>query len=430
MPFQCNARSEAIQKPQGGLFTQSGGETTPPFELKGQPLSNPPEPLQNSIQLARKRNAETRVAEPNFLADSNYYQIRVNTPNIIGPNPNTTLRYDEKSYKQEFIAIHRNIWFTDSEPAQVSLVFTDSTGSIFHICIPLSIQDTNINENDYLKYWLYRNRPTRGGIPLGMTANELLHFREGEGNKVNFLTLEYCLNVNSNNSSVRYTLCLFENALKINRAELPSWFTSNPLMNTLSTLPNEDRASTTPILKKSFDEIINFMFRGRFYRANSVDTKSVSTTNYFSAQNTQNSINPTYYSVTSRQIAGTQIKKQIVTAPGERALQNIKCYPIDLVNQVDQDGNIVIDENTNKPLDVKRVRNPTEEDTDIDPSLAAELAKKQKENEQRVMFWIIFGIVLTIMICIIIAIIVYFLRGKSYSPMGAPTAVVAGIATG
>ena len=35
MPFQCQAVSEQIQKPQSGIVFRNSGASTPPFDLKG-----------------------------------------------------------------------------------------------------------------------------------------------------------------------------------------------------------------------------------------------------------------------------------------------------------------------------------------------------------------------------------------------------------
>ena len=49
--------------------------------------------------------------------------------------------------------------------------------------------------------------------------------------------------------------------------------------------------------------------------------------------------------------------------PNVRGLQNVKCYPIDLATQIDDNGNIYIDRTTNKPTDtndvLKELRGPS-----------------------------------------------------------------------
>jgi hypothetical protein len=42
------------------------------------------------------------------------------------------------------------------------------------------------------------------------------------------------------------------------------------------------------------------------------------------------------------------------SSPG-RLLNSVKCYPIDLVTQVDNNGDIYIDETTSKPIDVRPI---------------------------------------------------------------------------
>jgi hypothetical protein len=416
--MSCIGQSTVIQKPQNGIVFSETAPSTPPFELKGQPLSNPPEAVRNAMQPVRKSDAVIDRSRDDYTADKNYYTVNVKTPNIIGRNVNTTLRYQNETYVQEFIAVHKNIWYDPSNTVpQVSMVFTAPNGSIIHICIPIEHQNTSERENLFLKYWLYR-KPPSGQMPAGMTLNELLNFREASGQKVTFATLQYCLNVNPTNTQTKYILCLFGTPLRINTTQLENWFRDDIQLTDVrlqNTIPTETESTNKYIVKKEFDSILNFMLRGNYYKY-AYDPRIVNDVKYFDIRSTQNVITPSYFAVTSKQIAGTMVKTPIQTEPGKRALQNIKCYPIDLVNQVDDNGNIVIDEDTNKPVDVKKVVSTNSTNQVPTPIEAADKIQLQKENEQKVMFWIIFGIVILIVVAILIATVVYMLKGTSYSP--------------
>ena len=75
---------------------------------------------------------------------------------------------------------------------------------------------------------------------------------------------------------------------------------------------------------------------------------------------------PTFYIIPSDHLA--KVRLSTTTTEGfadscssgatGRMLNSVKCYPIDLVTQVDANGDIMIDENTSRPIDVTRVKAP------------------------------------------------------------------------
>jgi hypothetical protein len=83
-----------------------------------------------------------------------------------------------------------------------------------------------------------------------------------------------------------------------------------------------------------------------------------------------------------------------------------------LASQVDDNGNIFIDQETRKPIQVKNIGS-----ADISPGesgLSAEqLALQQKENTDSITFWIVFGVIFGILIIIVCVVIYYFYRQRA-----------------
>jgi hypothetical protein len=100
-------------------------------------------------------------------------------------------------------------------------------------------------------------------------------------------------------------------------------------------------------------------------------------------------------------------------APNDtKKLGNVKCYPIDLVNQIDEAGNVFIDQDTNKPIDIKAVTNP-EGSYNIDLSAIENERINQKKNENYVKYIIVFTVVMIFLIGLIIAVFVWASGSKN-----------------
>jgi hypothetical protein len=388
---QCSSPSTNLIKPSGLSFTNISGETEPPFELKGGPLNGKPNPIKGFTE-TKKFDPLKNTNTPS--SSENYYDIKLNTENILKKDSNTTLRYEGLTFNHEFTAIHQNIWGLSGD-GQVSMVFRNpEKGYFFHICIPIALVDTSEDENIFLKYWIYKNISEK--VPSNFTMNELLNFRETDNEDVKFATIQYCLTYN-NTENKTYVVCLFNNPLKINKNNVSSWFTETLK---ITTPPVESR-------KKTINSILNLLFAGTFI--NTTDRKLLSTSEYFSGSETT-IIVPTYYNVSSKQIGGTLFKKKYKLDKGIRGLDNIKCYPIDLVNQIDEDGNIIINEDNNKPIDIESVRNP--EKGEIDPITTAKVKQEEKEPGNN-LYFILFIVFISLFGLLILFLIYYFLRGKS-----------------
>lgn len=407
MASSCSeARSTQINPPKK---LDWNAETTvylsdSPFTLNGRVYSTPPRGLNQTSEKRRKSSA--------YLGPDNYEIMNLETQNIIGEDTATTLRYDGISFTQKFIALHKNLF--NNSGVSVSLLFSDFGNSrFFHICIPVEFTTDEKEENLFLKHWLYTNPPSQP--PSNMTTNELLNFYKTD--KVKFYTATYCLSYNLESISSTYTLCQIKNdvSLKINKINLPRWIQDDDKMS---------RTSTNT--KKTFDQILNLVLRGTFKKVipepsgNFVDSNLVSSEIYFDGTRTNDIVGPIYYNVKVQSLLGKQIKQ----TSGPKFLQNIKCYPIDLAKQVDKEGNIVVDEETNKPLSISDATGLTEKQA-YDPKIELE-AKKNKD------WWIFFIITTVVFLILVIAAIIFIVlvfQGRSLAPAAVTPAALAPVAS-
>lgn len=419
---ECITKDAVLQKPQEGLTYPSSGQLTSPFTLKGTPLTNRPQPLTGLTEYKRKQGATTDTSNQQaYFALDNYYTINLASEHILGPDQNTTLRFDNRNYTLRFAAVHKALWVAKvqalrgaqvrpSTPPQVSLVFTNSENQFFHICIPIQFTTSAQDENLFLKYWLYAT--PEGSLPSGFTLNEILNFRGAEQD-VRFATLQYCLNYNSNRVTVPYTFCMFQTPLKMNINSCQSWFRNDPNFERPDDIPTENQSFKT-YRRKTFDEIFNYVLRGQVnkYIYDRIDPYIVSEEAHFDDDRTQNAILPAYFKVKSQELSGKLFNQNFSQArEGVRGLKNVKCYPIDLATQIDDEGNIFVDQSTNKPIDLNTVNvNKLEE---YDPDLALQAKNQQKQNESWVRFIIAFSIIFLILLALVIVMIVFVFKGTS-----------------
>jgi hypothetical protein len=449
-----------------GLGSLRSGNRDSPWSLSGAPfrsltiLRNQGEKIRRS-QIATTLNNDTKAQV--FGADQ-YADIRNITRHILIADGQTTLRYGGDTYKLEFICAHNKLFGEGqtsgnssiySLPLQISLVFSQpNRPGIIQMCIPVQFLGPGLSqpENLFLKYWLYQSP---GGAPPGnLTVNELLNFPDEDAA---FRTIEQCLTINptdpnrfQNPTKIPYLLILFDTPLYCNkgaliseirdRLDLPAtdpkrW--ANPLdipvseeaTSTSYTIPSlvydtKGVAPTVPneMFRKSFGLILQFMKSSLFkftYNKEGVtqELPIIDKANYFTyAVGTSTSPTPTEYFVATSSIAGSAYKRKRVLEAGKTSLNNIKCYPIDLWKQVDDDGQIIVDAD-DKPVDITTVKS-IESGTpppvvDIDA---------QKEAQDSFQTTLIFIIVFSIMTLIVIFGIVYFFTGSSTQGLGTPTA--------
>lgn len=377
MGLQCVSEDNILLPPV--KLDYSSGLSTPPFILNGSPMSNRPTSLPNSGEFRRK---PTQINEYN---EDNYYTIDLNTENIIGQSlGNTTLRYESQTYTLNYIAIHASIW---SEGQEVSMVFTSPEFAILHICIPINLTNSDEDVNPFLTHWLYDD-----SMPPGFTVNELLNFSQST---VSFAGIQYCLQYNNKNNVTPYTIFMFNTSHNVNVTKCPAWITK--------------LSSSEGNMRKKADQIFNLMMHGqvKYFSRDKVDPRLISVESHFSNERTQNLVKPVIYSVKRE----TLYKKKKVVEGFGMALQNVKCYPINLNTQIDENGQVIIDQTTNKPLDLATVKsNPT------DPNIALKAQYAAQENNNSIRYIVIYVIIVSIFSIIILVLVLYLWRGSSVTP--------------
>ena len=416
MPLTCVSQNPNINKPSIWTDTPSRAQPKANFILNGAPISNKPQSLRNLDERVLKVKTPPTPLESRIADD--YWWANLASENIIGSDTKTTLRYEQQTYTQKFIAIHTGIW--GETGLYVSLFLMSDNNDMFHIYIPVNITTTPQDENIFLKSWL--NPSNTVPLPSGFTTNDLLNFRGVASQMVDFTIINDCLSYSSNNNKVvnHYTLCKFKTSLNLNNGPnqnlIGAWIT--PARMSVAEIPVET-TPTVPYRRKTFNQILNFMLNGII--VNTRDSNTVdNTSTYITESSTPTSgITPTYYSVsfTDMKLAintnGAGAGAGAGAGSGINKLQNVKCYPIDLVNQIDDQGNIFIDQNTNKPIDITSVN--ASQFNSIDPSLgeAAALAAQQNQNWTRFMivFCVIFGL---IAVGIMVILYFYLFKGRSF----------------
>ena len=399
MASTCSeGKSQAIKQIQSPFTGTINYKSESPFTLNGRAYTTPPTGEQGVSEFKRRADALKNTSienRENYLRSDNYERIDLLTQNIIGADTSTTLRYGSDSYSQKCIAFHKNLW--NDSGVSISLLFESTDGGkYFHINIPVELTSSGEDENIFLKYWLHQNRLTN--IPSNLTTNELFNFRKTESNpKSKFYTVQYCLSLNDDKIANTYILCKFQDSLKLNKIQLPGWI-QNDLTMSQGGLP----------YKKTFDQILNLILRGKIqdFSKGFPDPPLLSQQTYF-ASGSENTFTPIYYDVSSEKLTGKLFKQKFQAKPG-RALQNIKCYPIDLVTQVNSDGTINIDEETNKPISIQDATGQTERDA-YDPDVDL----KSKQARDRWIFMIVAIVTFSILFVIGIVVIVFILRGRS-----------------
>jgi hypothetical protein len=284
------------------------------------------------------------------------------------------------------------------------MVFTTPEMAILHICIPIELANTDKNVNSFLSHWLYDEK----SMPPGFTVNELMNFNEPI---VSFASLQYCLRYNNGEQLSPYTFFIFKTALKVNVSKCPDWIKS---LSKEDKVPSE--GDTAPYMRKTFDSIFNLMLHGqvKYFMRDVKDPRLISVESHFSDDRTQNSVKPIYYTIKKEDLYKKKVTEGF--ASNQRRLQNVKCYPINLETQLDDNGSVVIDQETNTPIDIRDIN--ARDDKETDPMIAMKAQNLEIENNNRVRFYIVLGVIGFIFLVIFVVSCIYFLRGGSFT--GAP----------
>jgi hypothetical protein len=404
MGLHC-VSEDAVLRPPVKLDFSNNPQRTKPFVLNGSPMSNRPMSLTNSGEFRRKEKGLKNPKTPKYYNDDNYYTLNLNTKNIIGSESlgNTTLRFEQQSYTLNYIAVHSAIWESTPGP-QLSMVFTTPELAILHLCIPIDLAKTDTNVNSFLSHWLYDET----SMPPGFTVNELMNFNKPI---VSFASLQYCLRYNNGEQVSPYTFFIFNTPLSVNVSKCPDW---------IKNISKEDKVpaegDSGSYMRKTFDSIFNLMLHGQvnYFMRDVKDPRLISVESHFSDDRTQNSVKPIYYTIKKEDLYKKKVTEGF--ASNQIKLQNVKCYPINLQTQLDDNGSVVIDQETNTPIDIRDINARDVKETD--PSLAMNAQNLEIENNNRVRFYIVLGVIGFIFLVILIVSCIYLLRGGSFT--GAP----------
>jgi len=387
------APSDILYKPRTVRDASTVPQSSAPFTLSGSPLPVQIKGVVGLVEKVRKASATKDMSVWNtYFKQDNYDNKALSTENIIDNYTNSTLRFKDETYTLLFIAVHNKIWATPGA-SQLTLLFRAAESkNFFHICIPIVQTDDNTNESPFLRSW-FTGSPM---YPSGLTLNDVLNFR-GYEKAVDFSLMEYCLKYNRGGTADYmkhinvYNYCLFDTPLNISKNSFARcrWLSTSD--------------------KESFDSIFNLYLRSEIYLFVSNDIRDpylISKEEHFGSDDriTQNATIPAFYTVETKNLSGGMYTPDQLK-PNVRGLQNVKCYPIDLATQIDDNGNIYIDRTTNKPTDtndvLKELRAPSGTGKlSAQNSYDYGLANREKNRVILMLFKILIGL-------IVLSIIVY-----------------------
>ena len=399
MPLTCVSEDVQLTKTSD---VEKDAKIKMPFVLNGAPMTTRPQSLRN-LSTYRIKNSSS-FKQFYQLTDSDYVLDNLLSDNIIGADSNTTLRYESQTYTQKFIALHSgttepteqgDIW--GETGTAVSIFFTARNDDMFHIYIPVTLTEiASSEENKFLKAWLDSSYT----LPTPFSVNRLLEFIGGDNN-IRFRISNFCLKYNNLKKINHYTLCKFNNAHTLQYSGLTT--TSAPTGNSVSSYR-----------RTKFNDVLNFMLNGII-----VDQKNrnlISDVEHIATSSSSSSaIRPIFYKVTKDQLFTQNFTDSFTSnscATGIKGLQNIKCYPLDLASQVDDNGNIFIDQDK-KPIQVKNIGKDNIASGESSGISAEQLALQQKENTDSITFWAVFGVIFGILIIIVIAVVYYIYRQRA-----------------
>jgi hypothetical protein len=397
-PGKCTT---TLKPPASGLLPVTDGKwssqeafTDSPFTLSGAPVTAPPRSYPNqSVSYCPGFDNQT-PPKPRTT------QINLDTSGLIQDpvlNSGTTLRIASEpnvTFQLVFIAFHKNLW-SGSSP-QVSLFFSgnDSGKTVYtHICIPVTYTTNDLNTNLFLTSWLKGSKVTSG-----LTVNNLLDAKNG----LKLQVMYYCLGGSSRWNS--YNLFLSSEPILLNQNGLPSW------LQTDLTVSGGQWISNSTYRLKTFSDFYTYALNIRnpsytqFLNWASITTATPQKTlTSILDPGTQSAIAVTYYSLASGALSGTAFKQ---TAQRILPRKQIKCYPINLMKDIDTDGNVVVD-NNNVPITTKDAKNMAQGatlDVKLDP------ATVQSQNNTAIL---IFSIFIGILAGIFVIAIVFYVFASS-----------------
>jgi hypothetical protein len=160
-------------------------------------------------------------------------------------------------------------------------------------------------------------------------------------------------------------------------------------------------------------------------------TREISREQMFSSD-VQTTVAPSLYSVKKRDLVGRHAKGEgqggkhvegFVNPASIRGLQNVKCYPIDLATQVDDQGNIFVDQTTSRALSLDDVK-----EAGGTPVMSYEVSSEETQKAaslfSNIRIWIFVILFSFIGLVFVIVMLLYIFRGttaKASSAAGIPS---------
>uniref|UniRef100_A0A6C0L9S6 Uncharacterized protein n=1 Tax=viral metagenome TaxID=1070528 RepID=A0A6C0L9S6_9ZZZZ len=341
--------------------------TAPPFVIQGSTTSIPPmnrtsATMYTKIDSMQVNNGKQIQATPPNSTDPTLYASRtVNLTNILfGKDylPATSLvdivDPSTPRYELQFIAIHVNDLqnatydYVTKLPVKgqqfnISIVFRNGR-DIYHIIIPLYMNNAPIaSVNPFLRTWLLNDKNPTGNY----SVNQLFNF--SSTTVAEFDSFTYTANYNqlsTNRFAGRYKLCVFKTP------HIMPNFTSDVYDQTIFGMSDVYKSAPEFMytLFWYYDHIFNFAAYGDMNLAYPSFPLQLSPDKHV-RQVTPNSYPlATFYTIPINFLMNIKIPKDHV-----RKLSSVKCYPIDLVSQMDNGGGIYVDEQTAQPVDLAQV---------------------------------------------------------------------------
>ena len=318
-------------------FTIQAGHTgTPPQNnttyTKYTRITSPPESVTNATSLVAAEYSKTSVYLNNILF-SDYFGSSTTT--VIDLNDPRT-----PTYTLSFVAIHSNVFpsasASASASAALSMIFLNNK-DVFQIYIPIAFTTGTIlgTMNPFLRAWMCGDK----GSAQSFSINDLFVFPQTTVADFDYYTFykNYTATLRG-----KYTICNFKTSYKV----LP--------MGDINYKNTKWAASITstgnPQYEFSFNQLFNIALRDTFQLTPKRYPLELSLQSHISNAGVGPYPDKTFYTVAINNLLN--IKTQ--THSNTIKLNSVKCYPIDLVTQVDETGSIFIDQSTSKPIDIKQ----------------------------------------------------------------------------
>ena len=332
------APTRIFDKPKIEFDTAINYSFDSPFTLNGKPMTNPPQVVKNtftekSIEYFNKNNGGVD------------YRITFSTEHILAPDQETTLRAPIENsivnFNYQFACIHQGLW--NQDVIELSIVFLNGNANVYHINVPILFAEDGIDENIFLSSWLYEGNNKRNELPRGFTFNQILRVNSTTKDKTRVAVHTYTNVIRGGNAGdekremgvTNYTLCIFKDPVKVQRKLMTAdWFTKLKIKK--NEIPDATKSSFTPYQPRTFPEILQIMMPNLFNWTPPANGASPNIT--FTTPNTL-TINPIYYYLDLKGLLGSGYR----TSSSKGKLENVKCYPIDIATQVNDDGSVNLD---------------------------------------------------------------------------------------